>query len=107
VTANTQTLLDEAIDHLTAAANLARRDGTPRGHAVAGVIQLTRAAITPGIFEGPDPTPGPATVIDHLQAALIALDLVDPLDGPPDLLAWSWQLADLIRVLGRDKARQA
>lgn len=104
MTANTQTLLYEAAGHLTAAAYLARRDDTPRGHAVAGVIQLTRAGIAPGTIDA-NPTPsGPSTVAGRLRAALAALDLVDPLDGPPDLLAWSWQVADLIRILERDRA---
>jgi hypothetical protein len=104
VIASTQALLDEANGHLTAAANLARHDGTPRGHAVAGVIQLTRAGIAPGAFEGLDPMPGPATVTGRLRAAMAALDRVDPLEGPPDLLAWSLQVADLIRILDRDQA---
>jgi hypothetical protein len=101
----TQALLDEASTHLTAAAFLARCDDAPRAHAVAGVIQLLRAGIAPGTFDAPstldapDAAPGPATVTGRLRAALAALDAVDPLDGPPDLLAWSWQLADLIRIL--------
>jgi hypothetical protein len=95
----TQALLDEASTHLTAAAFLARCDDAPRAHAVAGLIQLLRAGIAPGTFDAPDAAPGPATVTGRLRAALVALDAVDPLDGPPDLLAWSWQLADLIRIL--------
>jgi hypothetical protein len=99
VSPETQTLLDEAAGHLTAAAYLARRDDAPPAHAVAGVIQLTRAGIAPGTFDAHDATPDPAAVTGRLRAALAALDAVDPLDGPPDLLAWSWQLADLIRIL--------
>lgn len=102
--ATTQALLDEATNHLTVAATLARRDDTPRAHSVAGVIQMVRAGIAPGTFDTPDPTPGPATVAGRLRAALAALDAVNPLDGPPDLLAWSWQVADLIHILDRDRA---
>lgn len=102
--ATTQALLDEATDHLTAAASLARRDDAPRAHAVAGVIQLVRSGIAPGTFDTPDPAPGPVTVTGRLRAALAVLDAVDPLDGPPDLLAWSWQVSDLIRILDRDRA---
>jgi hypothetical protein len=104
VTPNAQTLLDEATGHLTAAAYLARRDDTPRGHAVAGVIQLTRAGIASGTIDADHTPDGPNTVAGRLRAALAALDLVDPLDGPPDLLAWSWQVADLIRILEGDRA---
>ena len=68
-----------------------------RGHAIAGVIQLTRAGIAPGTFEALDPTPGPATITGRLRAALAALDRVDPLDGPPDLMAWSCRRPTPIR----------
>lgn len=102
MTADTQTLLDGAAAHLDAASTLARRDGTARGHAVAGLIQLTRAGIAPASFDAPDLTRGPDTVTGRLRAALTALDSVDPLDGPADLLAWSWHLADLLRTLDPD-----
>lgn len=103
----TQTLLEQATEHLTAAAHLARRDDdTSRAHAVAGVIQLTRAGIAPATLEFVDPTPGPTTTIGRLRAALAALDAIDPIDGPPDLLAWSWQVADLIRILECNETAQ-
>lgn len=104
MTATTQTLLDEATGHLTAAARLARRDDTARGQAIAGVMQMVRAGIAPGTFDVPDLTPGPGTVTARLRAALAALDAVDALDGPPDMLAWSGQVSDLIRILDRDRA---
>lgn len=102
--ATTQTLLERAADHLTAAARLARGDDTPRSRAVAGVIELTRAGIAPGSLQYVGPTTGPASTLGRLHAALAALDTIDPLDGPPDLLAWTWQVADLIRIL---QAREA
>ena len=103
---DTQTLLKRAADHMTAAARLTRCDDTPSSHAVAGVIELTRAGIAPATLEDVDPTPGPTTTIGRLHAALAALDAIDPIDGPPDLLAWSWQVADLIRILEAREAAQ-
>lgn len=103
---DTQTLLKRAADHLTAAARLTRCDDTPSSHAVAGVIELTRAGVAPGALEDVGPTPGPASTLGRLHAALAALDTIGPLDGPPDLLAWSWQVADLIRILEARKAAQ-
>lgn len=103
MTADTQTLLDQAAAHLEAAAALARRDDTARGQVVAALIQLTRAGITPG-FEDLDLPPGPDTVIGRLRAALTALDSIDPLDGPADLLAWTAHLADLLQTLDPDGA---
>lgn len=102
--ATTQAHLEKATAHLTAAARLARRENTPRGHAIAGLIQMVRAGIAPGTFDAPDPSLGPLTVVGWLRAALAALDTIDPLDGPSDLLAWSWQVTDLIRILDRDPA---
>lgn len=102
MTADTQTLLDEAGAHLDAAAHLADRDNTPRGRALAGLIRLTRAGITPGSFNDPGPTPRSDTVAGRIRAALTALDAVDPLDGPPDLLTWTWQVADLLALVDAD-----
>ena len=108
MTVDTQTRLDEAAAHLDAAAHLADRDNTPRGHALAGLIRLTRAAITPdslrpsGGFDNPEPTPNPGSAAGPIRAALTALDTVDPLDGPPDLLAWSAQVADLLALVDPD-----
>lgn len=106
MTADTQTLLDQATNHLDAAAHLAGRDDTPRGHALAGLIRLTRAGIAPGSFDDPELTPGPDTVTGRIRAALAALDSIDPLDGPPDLLARSWHVAELLKILDRDQAAQ-
>lgn len=111
MTADTQTLLDQAAAHLDAAAAHARADDTARGQVVAGLIQLTRAGIAPGSFdlgsfEDPDLTPGPDTVVGRLRAALTALDGIDPLDGPADLLAWSAHLAELLQTLDPDGARR-
>lgn len=90
------TLLQQAAAHLDAAADLADAGHTAHGHALAGQIRLNRAGILLDFVTGDTPT-GAETITGQLRAALVCVDAIDPLDGPPDLPFWAWHLAELAR----------
>jgi hypothetical protein len=97
--ASTTARLDAAAAHLDTAADLAQADPAASSAVLAAMIRIVRAGITPGL---PDEVRAPAsteTVREQLLAALDHLDHVEPLDGPPDLLAWAWHLHELVGVV--------
>lgn len=98
MTTTTTDLIELAAAHLDAAAALAA-DATLYGTALAGQIRLTRAGLQPSPIDGDQAFPGPGTVTGRLHAAITVLDGIEPLDGPPDLIAWSWQISELARLV--------
>lgn len=98
MTPTTTARLDEAAAHLDAAAALADRDDITSGYALAGQIRLTRAGLQ-AAPSSQETIPGPDTVSGRLQAAVTVLDSIAPLDGPPDLAAWTWQISELARLV--------
>ena len=102
---STTARLDAATAHLDAAADLAGRGPAPRAAAIAALIHLLRAGISPGLPHDDHPRDTTESVHDHLQAALAHLDKVDALDGPPDLPAWAWHVEELIHLLDADPGR--
>ena len=97
-------LLDKAASHLHAAAqhadNLSDQDADASSlwSALAGQLRLVGAGLSPTAPPA-QITPRPFGIQDHLDAALATLDRIAPLDGPPDLQLWAWQVVDLRAVL--------
>jgi hypothetical protein len=99
-------LLDKAASHLHAAAqhadnhadNLTNADASSLWSALAGQLRLVGAGLSPTAPPA-QITPRSFGVQDHLDAALASLDRIAPLDGPPDLQLWAWQVVDLRSVL--------
>ncbi|MFW5473126.1 hypothetical protein ACOCJ5_07450 [Knoellia sp. CPCC 206450] len=96
-------LIAEATRRLGCAANLAQQPDTPAGDAFAAQIRLTRATLTTAPSgEVPDDPRG-TSVVAELERALAALDLIDPLEGPPELLLAAWNIAELTRLARRNQ----
>jgi hypothetical protein len=102
-------LLDKAASHLHAAAqhadNLADQDADGASSlwsARAGQLRLVGAGLSP---TAPPAEITPRSVPDHLDAALASLDRIAPLDGPPDLQLWAWQVVDLRSVVASMDSR--
>jgi hypothetical protein len=106
-------LLDKAASHLQAAAQHAEDLADPNTHpdadrhgdsgsdgtsaswsALAGQLRLVAAGLSPTAQTAPI-TARPFGIHDHLDAALASLEQIAPLDGPPDLQLWAWQVVDL------------
>jgi|GEM_PF-1468745 len=101
----TSALLEKAASHLQAAAqhadHLAGPNAEPGGggtsplwSALAGQLRLVAAGLSPSA-PTPQITARPFGIHDHLDAALASLEQIAPLDGPPDLQLWAWQVVDL------------
>ena len=101
-------LLDLAAGHLHAAAQQADELGhlydSPWLRAFAGQIRLNAAGLSHDPW-ATDNRQADWSIHEHLQAALDTLDEIPPLDGPPDLPMWAWQVADLVRIAKDTKAR--
>lgn len=96
-------LIAEATRRLGSAACLAQQPGTPAGDAFAAQIRLTRATLTIAPSgEAPDNAHG-TSVVAELERALAALDLIDPLEGPPELLLTAWNIGELTRLARRNQ----
>ncbi len=89
--ADTQDLLDQAHAHLEHAAALAS-DG------FALQVRLAAATLPPLQHHRPVTAPDTPTVHAHLDAALAALDAIDPSDGPADLQLCAWHIHELRRL---------
>ena len=98
-------LLDRAASHLQAAAqhadnladlgaHLGGGDTSASWSALAGQLRLVAAGLSPTAQTAPI-TARPFGIHDHLDAALASLEQIAPLDGPPDLQLWAWQVVDL------------
>ena len=102
MTANTDALIAEATTRLARAANLAGQRGTAASDALAAQIRLARATLTTAPPDEPSDAPHGSSVLAELHGALDALDLVEPLKGPPELLLVGWNIAELTRLAHRD-----
>jgi hypothetical protein len=91
--------LDLAAENLSVAARHAEAnacgDLTSPWHSLAGQIRLIAGGVAPICDDDEPVMPRPFGVVDHLDAALTALDSIPPGSGPPDLLVWAWRVADL------------
>ena len=96
-------LIAEATNCLGRAAVLAEQQDTPAGDAFAAQIRLTRATLTNAQPDEPANYPHGTSVLAELDNALAALDLIDPLVGPPELLLAAWNIAELTRLARRNQ----
>lgn len=95
---STDQRLVRAAGHLHHAAAQAERqaedDLTSGLRTVAALARATAALIS----LAPETTDAELSIADSLDAALNALDEIDPGDGPPDLPLLAWHVHDLRRV---------
>ena len=102
MTVNTDAHLAEATTRLARAAHLAAQRGTAASDALAAQIRLARATLTTAPPEEASAAYPESSVLAELHGAVDALDRVEPLDGPPELLLVGWNIAELIRLVHRD-----
>lgn len=88
--AHTQDLFDLAHAHLERAAHRADLDFAAQVRLAASVLPVPRL--------GHKPHTDDLTVPEHLSAALMALDGVNPEDGPADLKLCAWHVHELRRI---------
>lgn len=88
--AHTQDLFDLAHAHLERAADRADLDFAAQVRLAASALPVPRLGHKPHTDE--------LTVPEHLSAALVALDEVNPADGPADLQLCAWHVHELRRI---------
>ncbi len=96
--------LDEAAGHLQAAAAAAERQAgeraAPELRTIAALARATASLISPTPAKPDADVGGGDDMTFSLNAALEALDSIEPGDGPADLPLLEWHVHDLRRVAG-------
>lgn len=98
-TISTTNTLDLAAAHVATAADLLEDQDTSEElfsptRSLAAQLALIGNGISPGIAPATS-TLGAASVVGHVDQALMLMDSLDPEDAPPDEVIWALRLQEL------------